>query len=60
MASGGGDAFTAIPAGVPALGGPVISRVYQQSPTVYIVTVTHDAGTDLIVPLQAANGLTGR
>ena len=56
MASAGGDTFSAIPAGVPAIGGPVISHVYQQSPTVYIVTVTHDAGTDLIVPLQAANG----
>ena len=41
---------------MPAFGGPVISHVYQQSPTVYIVTVTQFAGTDLIVPLQAANG----
>ena len=41
---------------MPSIGGPVISHVYQQSPTVYVVTVTHDAGTDLIVPLQAANG----
>ncbi len=56
LASASGDTISAIPSGVPAIGGPVISHVYQQSPTVYIVTVTHDAGTDLIVPLQAANG----
>jgi hypothetical protein len=56
LASSGGDTIAAIPAGVPTIGGPVISHVYQQSSTVYIVTVTHDAGTDLIVPLQAANG----
>jgi hypothetical protein len=56
LASTGGDTISAIPAGVPSVGGPVISHVWQQSPTVYIVTVTHDAGTDLIVPLQAANG----
>jgi hypothetical protein len=56
LASSGGDTITTIPAGVPSIGGPVISHVYQRSPTVYVVTVTHDAGTDLIIPLQAANG----
>jgi hypothetical protein len=56
LASTGGDTISAIPAGAPAIGGPVISHVYQQSTTVYVVTVTHDAGTDLVVPLQAANG----
>ena len=56
LASSGGDTISAIPAGVPAVGGPVISHVYQQSTTVYVVTVTHDAGTDLIVPQQAAKG----
>lgn len=56
LASSGGDTITAFPAGVPAIGGPAISHVYQQSPTVYIVTVTHDAGDDLIIPQQAANG----
>jgi len=40
---------------VPAIGALVTSHDYQQSSTVYIVTVTHDVGTDLIVPLQAAN-----
>ena len=56
LASSRGDVFSTIPSGVAAIGGPFISHVYQQSGTVYIVTVTHDAGTDLIVPLQAANG----
>ena len=56
LASTGGDTISAIPADVPTIGGPVISHVYQQSGTVYIVTVTHDAGTDLVIPLQAANG----
>jgi hypothetical protein len=56
LASSGGDTISSIPSGVPKVGGPVISHVYQQSPTIYVVTVTHDAGTDLVVPQQAANG----
>lgn len=56
LASNGGDTISAIPSGVSTIGGPVISHVYQQSPTVYIVTVVHDAGNDLVIPLQAANG----
>ena len=56
LASSGGDTITSFPAGMPAVGGPVIRHVYQQSATVYIVTVTHDAGSDLILPQQAANG----
>jgi hypothetical protein len=56
LASSGGDTISTIPAGVPSIGGPAISHVYQQSGTVYIVTVTHDAGNDLVIPLQAANG----
>ena len=42
--------------GLPTSGGPQIVRAYQKSPTQIIVTVKHDAGTDLLVPLQAANG----
>lgn len=56
LAASGGDTITAIPSGVPNAG-PWITHAYRQSDTVIIVTVTHDAGTDLIVPLQAANGV---
>jgi hypothetical protein len=57
LAAGGGDTVSAIPAGVPSAGGPVVTRVYRQSSTTLIVTVRHDCGTDLIVPAtQAAIG----
>jgi hypothetical protein len=57
LASGGSDTITTIPAGVPAAGGPVVTHVYRQSSTSVIVTVRHDAGTDLVVPAtQAASG----
>lgn len=58
LAATGGDTETSIPAGIPVVGGPVISHVYQATAlsTTLIITVTHDAGTDLIVPLLAATG----
>lgn len=57
LASEGGDAITAIPAGVPGVGGPVVTHVYRQSSTSLIITVQHDCGNDLIVPAtQAALG----
>jgi hypothetical protein len=57
LAAEGGDTLTTIPAGVPAAGGPVVTHVYRQAANVLIVTVQHDAGTDLIVPAtQAALG----
>ena len=58
LASGGGDTISSIPAGIPALGGPVVTHVYRETAASLIVTVRHDCGTDLIVPAtQAAAGV---
>ena len=58
LAATGGDTETTIPSGIPAVGGPVISHVYQAvaKTTTLILTITHDAGNDLIVPLLATTG----
>ena len=42
--------------GLPVKGGPEIVHVYRASDTNLILTVSHAAGNDLRVPLQAANG----
>lgn len=42
--------------GLPSKGGPQITHVYCPSNTSLILTITHDAGNDLVVPLQATNG----
>ncbi len=57
LASGQGDTITAIPSGVPLSGGPRIVHVFRQSSTSLILTVQHDCGTDLRVPLQASTGI---
>ena len=42
--------------GLPTKGGPLITHVYRASDTEIILTIAHDSGNDLLVPLQAANG----
>jgi hypothetical protein len=58
LAATGGDTETAIPAGIPSAGGPRIAHVYQAvaHSTTLVLTITHDAGSDLVVPLLAASG----
>ena len=56
VAQGRQDSLAAIPAGLPAAGGPKIVHAYRQSNTVLILTVQHDAGSDLKVQLQALAG----
>jgi hypothetical protein len=55
LAAGFADTMTAIPAGMPRAG-PSITHAYQQSATEIVITLAQDQGTDILVPLQAANG----
>ena len=57
VADGYTDLITTFPGALPKVGGPSILHVYMQSSTTLIVTVIHDGGDDLIVPLQAVTGI---
>jgi hypothetical protein len=55
LAAGFGDTLSAIPSGMPLVG-PSIAHAFRQSSTQIVITIVHDQGTDIAVPLQAANG----
>lgn len=54
--SGYADSISAIPTTLPKVGGPSIVHVYRKTNTTLVLTIVHDAGTDLRVPLLAAQG----
>ncbi len=50
-------AVTALPAsGLPTANGPRISHAYRASNTSIILTIKHDSGNDVLLPLQATAG----
>ncbi len=55
-AAGYADSIPTMPSSLPRIGGPTITHVYKQSSTILVITVAHDGGKDLIVPLLAASG----
>lgn len=57
LAAGNGDTLTSIPPEVPAVGGPRIVHAYQDSDTTLILSIAHDAGDDLKLPLLAQAGI---
>lgn len=56
LSAGIADAFESIPSDLPARGGPRIVHAYLQSETTVVITIQHDAGSDLKLPLRAQLG----
>jgi len=56
LAATGGDTITSFPTGIPAVGGPQIVHAYLENPTTVVLTIQHDAGNDLVIPLLAQSG----
>ena len=56
VAAGNANSISAIPDALPKVGGPVIMSAYALSASTIIVTIQHNSGTDLRVPLQATLG----
>lgn len=57
LKAGGGEAWATLPASVPLAGGPQIAHAYRQDDRTIVITIAHDVGTDLLVPLRAAEGI---
>ena len=57
LAGGQGDTVTTLPDGLPVVGGPRIVHVFRQSDTSLILTLVHDVGNDIKVPLRAGSGI---
>lgn len=56
MSAGRGDTMVTIPPQLPISGGPRIVQARAMDETTLMLTVLHDAGDDLKVPLRAAQG----
>jgi hypothetical protein len=57
ISAGYGDSILTLPDSLPKAGGPSIAHVYRQSDTTLIITIIHDGGSDLNVPLKAVEGI---
>lgn len=57
IAAGKSDPVMAVDPSIPQTGGPKIATAQYEGGTSVLVTVLHDGGTDLAVPLRAALGV---